>query len=348
MELMIGVLLFMFIMVTIIVNVVVRNNKKRGKNIGLHVLPDLGLQKNEEPFQAEMKKLVEHIEQSIPEHYASQVRERVIREYQISQHDFQNRWFEWKRYLAMVSILPYVPMYSRDVDVIWHEMLMFTKDYEQFSKKLLGTTLHHQPHGPEEQKLVPNDRAWFDLIFHLLFAPTKYTNYTWGKFLKHPVSVQVIHDFRTLSTEKLQERYFNTDTATHFPVIENIQKLLITQVKQKLEKLDQFYVTHGSNVRTFKKYHNMKSPDYIFMGFLFLSAYHYDAFLAQYALLNAQSSSYSSNYVFGTGDSDSGSSDSGGSDSGSSDSGSSDSGSSGGSSCGGSSGCGGGGCGGGS
>lgn len=323
--------------------------------MGLHVLPDLGLQKNEEPFRAEMKKLVEHVEQSIPEYYASQVRERVIREYQISQDDFQNRWFEWKRYLAMVSILPYVPMYSRDVDVIWHEMLMFTKDYEQFSKKLLGSILHHQPHGPEEQKLVPDDRAWFDLIFHLLFKPTKYTNYTWGKFLKHPVSVQVIHDFRTLSTEKLQERYFNTHSASHFPVIENIQMLLIEQVKQKLEKLDQFYVTHGSSVKTFKKHHNVKASDYILVGFLFLSAYHYDSFLAQYALLNAQSSSYSGNYIFDSSDSDSGSNDSGSGDSGSSDSGSSDSGgsscggSSGGSSCGGGGGgCGGGGCGGGS
>lgn len=314
--------------------------------MGLHVLPNLGLQKNEELFQIEMKKLVEHIEQSIPEYYASQVRERVIREYQISQDDFENRWFEWKRYLAMVSILPYVPMYSRDVDVIWHEMLMFTKDYEQFSKKLLGSTLHHQPHSPGEQKLVPDDRAWFDLIFHFLFEPTKYTNHTWGKFLKHPASVQVIHDFRTLPVKKIQERYFNTHTASLFPVIENIQMLLITQIKQKLEKIDQFYVTHGSNIKTFKKYHNIKAPDYILVGFLFLSAYHYDAFLAQYALLNAQSSSYSSNHVYGTGDNGSSSDDSGSSDSGSSDSGSSGSGSSG-SSCGGSS-CGGGGCGGGS
>lgn len=312
--------------------------------MGLHVMPNLGLQKNDELFQAEMKKLVEHIEQSIPEYYASQVRERVIREYQISQDDFENRWFEWKRYLVMVSILPYVPMYSRDVDVIWHEMLMFTKDYEQFSKKLVGNTLHHQPHGAGELKFVPDDRAWFDLIFSLLFEPTKYTNYTWGKFLKHPVSVPVIHDFRTLPTEKIQERYFNTHSASLFPVIENIQKLLITQVKQKLKKLDQFYVTHGSNIKTFKKYHNIKAPDYILVGFLFLSAYHYDVFLAQHALLNAQSSSYGSNYIFGSGDSGSSSDDSGSNDSGSSNS------DSGGSSCSGgsSSSCGGGGCGGGS
>lgn len=339
MELLIGVLLFLFIMVTIIVNVLVRENKKGTKNMGLQVVPDLGMQKHSESFQTEMKKLLQHIDEAIPDHYLSQVRERVIREYQISQDDFENRWFEWKRYLAMVSILPNVPMYSREVDVIWHEMLMFTKDYEKFSKKLLGTTLHHQPHGPEEQQLVPSERGWFDLIFCLLFEPTKYTHYTWGAFLRNPVTPQLVHDFRSLTDEKLMKRYFNTYTASQFPIIEKIQRLLVMLIKQKVGSVDQFYVTHGNSVKKYKNLHSLKTTDQFLMSFLFLSMYHHEEFLMQQAILYKQlkssSGDNSGGFAYGgTIESDSESSDSGGSDSGSG----------GGSSCGSS--CGGGGCGG--
>lgn len=342
MEFLIGVLLFLFILVTIIVNVLVRENKKKTKNMGLQVLSDLGMQKHSEPFQTEMKKLLEHLDQAIPDHYLSQVRERVIREYQISQDDFENRWFEWKRYLVMVSILPNVPMYSREVDVIWHEMLMFTRDYEQFSKKLLGTTLHHQPHGPEEQHLVPSERGWFDLIFCLLFEPTRYTYYTWGAFLRNPVAKQLIHDFRNVADEKLVRRYFNTYTASQFPVMETVQILLVKLIKQKIRTVDQFYARHSNSVNKYKNLHSLKTTDQLLTSFLFLSAYHHKDFLTQQALLYKQSKSSNSDSGFACGassDSDSGSSDSGSNDSGGSDSGSD----SGGSSCG--SGCGGG-CGG--
>lgn len=339
MELLIGVLLFLFILVTIIVNVLVRENKKKTKSMGLQVVPDLGIQKHSESFHTEMKKLLQHIDEAIPDHYLSQVRERVIREYQISQDDFENRWFEWKRYLAMVSILPNVPMYSREVDVVWHEMLMFTKDYEQFSKKLLGTTLHHQPHGPEAQQLIPSERGWFDLVFCLLFEPTKYTHYTWGTFLRNPVAPQLIHDFRNLTVEKLLNRYFNTYTASQFPVIEEIQKLLVMLVKQKVRTIDQFYVTHGNSVKKYKNLHSLKTTDQLLMSFLFLSVYHQEEFLVQQAILykKLKSSDDDSGFIGCGASSDS--------DSGSNDSNSSDSGSDGGgSSCGSS--CGGGGCGG--
>ncbi len=36
-------------------------------------------------------------------------------------------------------------MLSEDVDEIWHDMILFTKEYQRFSEKFLGKMLHHIP-----------------------------------------------------------------------------------------------------------------------------------------------------------------------------------------------------------
>ncbi len=38
-----------------------------------------------------------------------------------------------------------VAMLSEIVDVLWHEFLLFTREYETFCKKGLGHFLHHTP-----------------------------------------------------------------------------------------------------------------------------------------------------------------------------------------------------------
>jgi hypothetical protein len=38
-----------------------------------------------------------------------------------------------------------VAMPSQVVDVAWHEFILFTREYEKFSKKAIGGFLHHTP-----------------------------------------------------------------------------------------------------------------------------------------------------------------------------------------------------------
>ena len=39
----------------------------------------------------------------------------------------------------------FVSMPSQAVDVLWHEFILFTRQYDQFCKRALGSYLHHTP-----------------------------------------------------------------------------------------------------------------------------------------------------------------------------------------------------------
>lgn len=54
---------------------------------------------------------------------------------------------ELKRYLALKAFLhgSSVPMFSKDVDEVWHAFILFTREYEQFCKETFGSFVHHVP-----------------------------------------------------------------------------------------------------------------------------------------------------------------------------------------------------------
>ena len=54
-------------------------------------------------------------------------------------------------------------MFSKRVDDIWHEMLMFTREYETFSKKFYHELLHHTPNN--DPTPIPFERAFFDWVY---------------------------------------------------------------------------------------------------------------------------------------------------------------------------------------
>ncbi len=56
-----------------------------------------------------------------------------------------------------------VAMPSQIVDVLWHEFILFTREYEQFCKQGLGTFLHHVPTEAMKDKTQAGEgikRAW--------------------------------------------------------------------------------------------------------------------------------------------------------------------------------------------
>ncbi|WP_415898003.1 glycine-rich domain-containing protein [Neptuniibacter sp. QD57_21] len=56
-----------------------------------------------------------------------------------------------------------IAMPSQAVDVVWHEFILFTRDYEVFCSKALGQFLHHTPAEAMEkptQAQVGIQRAW--------------------------------------------------------------------------------------------------------------------------------------------------------------------------------------------
>ncbi|MEZ2659397.1 hypothetical protein [Aneurinibacillus aneurinilyticus] len=94
--------------------------------------------------------------------------------------------FEWKRYFLMASLYKSVPMYSEDVDEIWHEMLMFTREYEKLCVSVAGEMIHHEPNI--ERKPDSEERALFDVMYSLLFEVQSASWDIWGNFFRSPLS----------------------------------------------------------------------------------------------------------------------------------------------------------------
>ncbi|MFC7441959.1 hypothetical protein [Laceyella putida] len=301
MEVVAFILLAFFIAIIILVNALYRSAKKpRPRQV--YTLPDLGMQEHNEEFGQELKAFIEHLDKSLDETYVERVKERVIREHKISLTEWDNRWFEWKRYLVITALMKNVPMYSREVDEVWHEMLMFTREYDDFSRRFLKTTLHHAPNDGD-QPFNPHERAWFDTIYVCLFKPTKFSVQTWGAFLRHPLHRDVIQELKEESVTEIANRYFNAHTQENVPHVGKLVSFLIHYLKEKLAKIDEAVAKEGPSVSRFKRYRHslVPHPDealIMLTGVLFLSTYHEDEFAAQYQRLQLRSSTDGGSHTY--------------------------------------------------
>lgn len=296
MEFFAAFLLFILIGMMIMGMVFYRQAKKVNKEKS-YALPSLGTINHGEEYQVAMKHMLQHLEESYPKNYLDWIQERVIREHYINLTEFENRWFEWQRFLIMAALLKKTPMYSEEVDAVWHEMLMFTREYEEFSNRYIKRTLHHAPNisrppelSTEENKKTSEtpqeQRAWFDLIYLLLFDPTPYSITVLGPFLRHAFSQSVISDFQTLTSDELEKKYFHTNVITHFAFMQEIVHTLIGKIQSMLELITTHVGVHGTDVKRFrlnttvqpKNVHPLQNH---LVGTLFLAIYHRDDFHEQ-------------------------------------------------------------------
>lgn len=260
------------------------------------------------------KDIVKLLHSSISSAYASQLKNRLLlHNPEWKDHDFDWRYFELKRYFILNSLLKTVPMFSERVDEIWHEMLMFTKEYEKFTHKFYKGFLHHTPNS--DTSPIPGERAFFDWVYLSLFQGTVNSRILWGGFLKYPIKKEILEDFKNLSEDELLNRYFrNTDEWRH------IQINLINKMKAEIAQAE-------SVVMNKEKYSNPiidREKEYykVLPAAVFFSLYASDAFTAnmnklidiQHAKAAAASSGGSScsGYGCSSGCSSSSDSDSGG------------------------------------
>lgn len=251
----------------IILSIAFYNNKEKQKNALLKEnIPDnLGLL-NGVPAQELLTKL----DQALSYEYLNQVKIRYLSEHpEISEDEFEWRLFELKRYFLLNTIMKNTPMFSMKVDEIWHEMLMFTKQYEVFSNKYFGKMLHHTPNLEPEP--APQERALFDWVFAQLFEITEYTWKAWGSFFQYPLDQTVLKNVHALSDEELKQRYFKVDENN-----EELVSYLIRQLKQQLLESEDMYSKHkkGKFIRP-ARYGDL-SP--LTMVMVFYSYYYFDEY----------------------------------------------------------------------
>jgi hypothetical protein len=184
--------------------------------------------------------IVRSLDKALPRSYVENVKNRVLMEHpKWTNHEFDWAFFELSRYFVMNSLLKSVPMFSAHVDDVWHEMLMFTKDYEKFSKDFYHEILHHTPNL--DSTPIPGERAFFDWVYLSLFAHTPNSKAIWGGFLQNPIKREILDDFKNLSEDELYSKYFRKSEEW-----DRVKRNLIQKMKNEIHHADEIRLGKGS------------------------------------------------------------------------------------------------------
>ncbi|WP_096155283.1 hypothetical protein [Bacillus sp. FJAT-45066] len=222
-------LIFIGLIAVVFVFVIIKffSKKKRYPKLSKENIPsNLGVLTS-----APAEKLIKHLETALDKTYVEDVRMRFLDENRkVTEEEFEWRLFELKRYFLLTNILKMTPMFSKDIDAVWHEMIMFTHKYEKFSKAYLGVMLHHYP-NVQSKEAAPQERAFFDWVFSNLFEVTAFSWKAWGDFFHGPLSPQLVHEFKTTSNQMLKDKYFNVNEKNE----ELIDHLIDSLRKQALD-----------------------------------------------------------------------------------------------------------------
>jgi len=177
------------------------------------------------------------LEAALDEGFASRVLERVAQAHP-SLGDGERAWalFELKRFFLLAAVLREVNMFASRVDEVWHEMLMFTREYEDFCKRFAGATIHHAPHGAVAAAAAPAARPWFDWVYGELFVIYPESEALWGPFFRRPLPEALIAELERSPREELAAVRFNAKAVGSFPDLRDTADALIERAKWQIEE----------------------------------------------------------------------------------------------------------------
>ncbi len=232
-----------------------------------------------------LKKLSDNLEQSLSISYMRNVEERIKKEIKFKENEYNWRLQDLKRYFIMTALLKESPMFSGKVDDLWHQMLMFTREYDDFSKKYLGNILHHSPNVKELPD--PDLRGFFDWVYAELFFIRKENIHLYNGFFRHPVNPNIIDEFKNLSENELIDIYFKSDTNYITTVLS-----LISSMKNTANTIKDY--EKGVIQEKMRKSKIQKNFNAMLVPFLSVSYFHYDEFSSYMKISSASSSSCTS------------------------------------------------------
>ncbi|GMK38188.1 hypothetical protein PCCS19_12420 [Paenibacillus sp. CCS19] len=178
----------------------------------------------------------ERLEDALSSDYEARVQYRVqSAKPGMTQSEWAWTWFELKRYFLMCALLRNVPMYSTKADEVWHEMLMFTREYESFCQQFCGAYIHHAPHGKDDNKPEDGSRAWFDWLYAELFEMSPVSGKVWGSFFREPLSRSRLSELESMSEQTIRSEWFRSDTAARYEDLDRTAAWLAASAKRQLE-----------------------------------------------------------------------------------------------------------------
>jgi uncharacterized membrane protein YgcG len=202
------------------------------------------------PYGHPARTAAERLESALGIDFESRVKDRVLKEFpRISDKEWNWTWFELKRYFLMCGIMRSVPMYSKQVDAVWHEMLMFTREYEQFCTRFCGEMIHHAPHAPGAQPLM-GERAMFDWAYGELFGQAPASGRLWGAFYRTQMPEQRLGELAGWSNEELRKKWFNVKTTARYADLNAAADYMIERAKSQLIAAGDGNAPHGKEIRT--------------------------------------------------------------------------------------------------
>ncbi|WP_212968563.1 hypothetical protein [Paenibacillus cineris] len=205
------------------------NSKEGNKGHGFDtpIPPYIGINKE---IQG-LSDLVIRLENALGTDYMEHVKQRVMERHPISQAQYQWMLLEVKRFFLMCAILKQVPMFSKDADLIWHEMLMFTRDYDRFCTTFAGRFIHHQPNVAytNNKKLPEEERARYDLIYSMLFHIYPANEALLNPFFQFKIDEEFFQTFDNLNDQEIRSRYFQSSSDA---AIEAIQLAIIGSIRK--------------------------------------------------------------------------------------------------------------------
>jgi hypothetical protein len=155
-----------------------------------------------------IKKLVVKLEEAIDQDYYEKIKYRSLSKYpEMNEDQFEILYFELKRFFLLKALVPNLSMFSPQVDDIWHEMLMFTREYQDFSHRFIGEMIHHNPHLKGE--VDHSGRAWFDWVYLHVFNLESFSWNAWNGFLFSKVNID---DLNGVTEEEMIKNIFNVNT----------------------------------------------------------------------------------------------------------------------------------------
>ncbi|MFP7737964.1 hypothetical protein ACLHDF_32715 [Priestia aryabhattai] len=237
--------------------------RPKGFHLYKEELPDeLGIHKDQE-----FEDIVHSLEDSLPTAYVQQVKQRM-KGTSIKDDEVEWTFFEMKRYFLLNAVIKDVPMFSAKVDEVWHEMIMFTVDYERFTDRFFNRFLHHQPNVDAAPSPQPDKRAFFDWMYAHLFDIMGNSRLLWGKFFQHPLDKSTLQDFQRLSEDELLNRYFLRNGKW-----DEQQRHLIKMLKEEIKDAKKRMKSGGSSYFKKAKKKGNISNELLFQGFVFYSLY---------------------------------------------------------------------------
>lgn len=184
-----------------------------------------------EPF----RRLAERVEKAFTPQYYQQLKTRVLKRHpRFSETQFEQALFELKRYFMMNLVLRGVPMFSATCDEIWHEMLMFTREYQAFCERIAGMMIHHTPYA--ERTPMPAEKAWFDWVYTHLFTLTPHCARLWRGFFQTRLPKEQVESLLHASDLEIRRHFFNDALAERDPEVEAVIQILIDQLRDEVQQ----------------------------------------------------------------------------------------------------------------